>query len=354
MKKILSTLVALVCATATFAQVSEVQTATLIHGDKTSVFYGTNALQDAYNAAADTADVIILSNGTYPRLNNISKSVSIYGSGMDNNADISLNATICRGFTIEQSEYYDDYGEKQFKTPVVHLEGLCIDNGTTGAFYEYLYGIIVNNPNTPLRNLNIVKCSVRGIIFNGDIVDCTIRQSRSWQYINAKNHKMESLNIYNSFVMGISQVPIGSTVLVDHCILGTSSCSIGYYTNNIVIKGYIEAQSTCYNNIFTGKTDNNYMGSPNIQEGNWFNIDNEVLWAVEGEDGSYGPTKTYELKFPKKYVGTDGTVVGPAGGQYPWNVVPSLPRIVSSDIDARVAADGQLKVSLKVEAQTKE
>ena len=189
--------------------------------------------------------------------------------------------------------------------------------------------------------------------FEGNLIDCTIRQS--WiETANAMNHKMENVNIYNSIIGYYYYIPIGSTVSMDHCILYDGTFSIGYYTNNIICKGWIEAQSTCYNNIFTGKTDNSYMGSPIIQENNWFNIDNEVLWAVEGEDGSYGPTKTYELKFPKKYVGTDGTVVGPAGGQYPWNVVPSLPRVISSDIDARVAADGQLKVSLKVEAQTKE
>ena len=160
---------------------------------------------------------------------------------------------------------------------------------------------------------------------------------------------MENVNISNSIIRVISWVPVGSSMNIDHCIIKEPSY-LGYYTNN-VIYGAVAAESTCYNNIFVGNAS---IGTPNVQENNWFNIDNEVLWAVEGEDGSYGPTKTYELKFPKKYVGTDGTVVGPAGGQYPWNVVPSLPRVISSDIDARVAADGKLKVSLKVEAQTKE
>ena len=138
----------MMCAAATFAQVSEVQTATLIHGDKTSVFYGTSALQEAYNAAADTADVIILSNGTFRHLD-IAKSISIYGAGMDTNTDLSIYTTfIENGITINQTEYYDDYGEKQTRTPSVHLEGLYFErNPSMSINNKWSNGIWVNNPN---------------------------------------------------------------------------------------------------------------------------------------------------------------------------------------------------------------
>jgi hypothetical protein len=348
MKKILSTLVALVCATATFAQVSEVQTATLIHGDKTSVFYGIGALTEAYNAAAEDAnDVIILSQGTFD-LETIQKSISIYGVGMDEepwNFDNVFYKTYIRGrnmgwdwycLHIEPFEYYDDYGEKSAKMPVVHLEGILTD-------------LNIPNGNTPLNNLEIVK-SAMNIRVEGESYNTTIRQSVIG-FVEHYHGIAHNLNVYNSFIGGF-YVPLTSSVNVDHCIIKGDNIGpgIGYYTNNIIYRN-VSAQSTAYNNIFVGDVG---IESPNTQENNWFNIANDAIWAVEGEDGSYGPTKTYELKFPKKYVGTDGTVVGPAGGQYPWNVIPCLPRIISSDIDARVAADGKLKVSLKVEAQTKE
>ena len=334
---------ALVCATATFAQVSEVQTATLIHGDKTSVFYGIGALQEAYNTAADTADVIILSQGTFS-IETIQKSISIYGACMDEDATNVLYKTYIGGrfigwdiLQIEPVEYYDEYGEKRTKMPTVHLEGILTD-------------LNIPNGNTPLNNLEIVKSSMN-IRVGGESYNTTIRQSVVG-FVQHNSGIAHNLNVYNSFIGGLT-VPVTSSVNVDHCVINNGSTfplGIGYYTNNISYRN-IEAQSTAYNNIFVGNTG---IGEPNTQENNWFGIANDAIWAVEGEDGSYGPTKTYELKFPKKYVGTDGTVVGPAGGQYPWNIIPSIPRIISSDIDARVAADGKLKVRLKVEAQTKE
>lgn len=41
------------------------------------------------------------------------------------------------------------------------------------------------------------------------------------------------------------------------------------------------------------------------------------------------------------------------GGVTPWNPISSIPRIVSSKIDNRAAADGKINVSIKVEAQNR-
>lgn len=55
--------------------------ATLIHGDKTTIYYTKTAYLEVLNTSAD-GDVIILSPGTFNKAS-ITKSVSIYDSGFN-------------------------------------------------------------------------------------------------------------------------------------------------------------------------------------------------------------------------------------------------------------------------------
>ena len=47
---------------------------------------------------------------------------------------------------------------------------------------------------------------------------------------------------------------------------------------------------------------------------------------ADGENADYSPTRTFELKDPTTYVGTDGTPIGLSGGAG-WNKVPSNPYV---------------------------
>ena len=47
---------------------------------------------------------------------------------------------------------------------------------------------------------------------------------------------------------------------------------------------------------------------------------------ADGENADYSPTRTFELKDPETYVGTDGTPIGLSGGAG-WNKVPSNPYV---------------------------
>ena len=79
-----------------------------------------------------------------------------------------------------------------------------------------------------------------------------------------------------------------------------------------------------------------------------------AVFEAVGEDGTYAANKTFALKYPDKYLGEDGSQIGLYGGLYPWNKIPSTPRIIASEIDAKTSAEGKLKVNITVEAQTKE
>ena len=143
MKKLfLSFVVAMIAATATFAQNTLV--ATLSHGEDVSMYYGTYALRDAMNAAV-SGDVINLSGGAFQAVN-ITKGVTLRGTGIDDAAPTYIHGN----FTINVAS--DDANR-------LSMEGIRC-NGTismTGKFnspyfvknafnsFEYTNGATIKN-----------------------------------------------------------------------------------------------------------------------------------------------------------------------------------------------------------------
>lgn len=100
----------LCCAIAGKSQ-SDVYTATLQHGDEVKVFYGTGALSQAV-AAAEDGDAINLSAGNFGGVN-ITKAVSVYGAGFEEDEATGTDVTLTGGLSINSSN--------------VHLEGLRVN-----------------------------------------------------------------------------------------------------------------------------------------------------------------------------------------------------------------------------------
>lgn len=76
---------------------------------------------------------------------------------------------------------------------------------------------------------------------------------------------------------------------------------------------------SCILNSSNGKFPGNTLSET------YYKINSATLFAdVESED--YSETRTFELKEPDKYVGTDGTPIGPWGG-FGWDKVPTKPSI---------------------------
>lgn len=325
------------------AQQTDKQMATLQHGDQTTVYYGIDAFKQAYDNAADTLDVITLSSGEFNVPGKISKSIAVYGAGFVRDTITGTDKTYLNAaIHLIPADIVDGDGQTvkaAKKVNGVHLEGLSIK-----------YGIYVdNNSNEPIHNLQIVKCGFYEFSTGVPSYDCSIRQSAL--EIIGSNKLANNLYISNCYVKQYIyyNFPSNSTIYVDHCIIHGGGYNGPYtYTNNIMYSvpstGY-----TGYNNIFVGS------GSPTQDDhGNWSNVPNAALWAVEGEDGSYSITKNYDLKYPDKYRGNDGTEIGLHGGIYAWNRIPCLPRITECTIYTKDAANGTIKLSLKAEAQTKE
>ena len=350
MKKFLFSVMALGLALTANAQNTEKQMATLQHGEQTLVFYGTDAFRDAYNAAADTLDVITLSSGTFSAPGNISKSIAVYGAGFEKDEATGIEPTRLNGelYLVPADGVNEDgYTVKaEKKVNGVHIEGLYFDNA--------LY--FNDNDGTPIHNLTMAKCYCPYLYFSVDSYDCVVRQSIIGGFYSAGNPNIANnlllTNCYcfnNYGYLNLGTFDRSSTILVDHCILPSSGISGPFrYTNNIMYFGTTSG-AIYSNNVFVGNDT-----TAQDDNGNWKGVTNAALWSAEGEDGSYEASRTFELKYPGRYVGTDGTQIGLHGGTYAWNKIPAIPRITEYEIDTHDVENGKLKVSIKAEAQKKE
>lgn len=331
MKQILFALVAFITTLTTFAQAdqSDMVSATLLHGDQTKVYYTADAATKALKDATD-GDVIILSEGKFNWIN-ISKSVAIYGAGLDK--------TMVSGFSVNEQKDFDEYGKEYYYYPVIKLEGIDIN---------YL-GINYGSHNAIIKDLLMNKCKLSGnVFFSTDMENCKISQCvfldppQLYDY-----HSYKSLTFENCYVKGCySTDNTDNTILFDHCIIDNSNTSATY--TNCIIKRNLPKYSTAYNNIFIEPQE---LGEYVVGEGNWFGIAPKGIYTAEDETGEYADDKDFALKYPKLYVGTDGTEVGINGG-HGFSRIAATPSIVASNIDTR-AEEGKIKVNITVEAHTK-
>ena len=328
------------------AQNNELPTATLQHGEQTMVFIGIDAFQNAYEAAADSGDVITLSSGQFNVPSYITKSLSVYGTGFEDDEATGTKATVIGGGVYS---IYLRHGDINDSDGNVIKEGRKVN----GCRFE---GIAMHDINleSETNNITISKCKFRDLNANAaNTTNLTVKQCVSRSIRGRNSYRVfNNLYVVNSHVGDISNIDNKSTIQVDHCIV-TGSLSQTVLCTNSILYNSLPSGATAKNNIFVGLNSSVGNGVQDMGN-NWTGVVNAGVWAEEDADGSYAENKTFELKYPEKYVGTDGTQIGLHGGLYPWNKIPSTPRIVESNIDTKTSAEGKLKVSIKVEAQTKE
>lgn len=336
MKRILFALVASIATLTTFAQAdqSDMVSATLLHGDQTKVYYTANAATKALEDAAD-GDVIILSEGKFDWIN-ISKSVAIYGAGLDK--------TMVYSVWVDEQKGFDEYGKEYYYYPVIKLEGIHFNSSS---YSEISKG----SHNAVMKDLVINKCKLsHGWNFSSNMENCKISQCVFLSNISSNSSSSyKSLTFENCYLKSSALSRInstGNTVLFDHCIMMDTSAPATY--TNCIIKRTLPRYSTAYNNIFIEPQS---LGEYVVGDGNWFGIAPKGIYAAEDETGEYADDKDFALKYPKLYVGTDGTEVGINGG-HGFSRIAATPSIVASDIDTR-AEEGKIKVNITVEAHTK-
>lgn len=342
-RRIFTVAMAAISLLAAKAQNNELLTATLQHGEQTKVFIGVDAFKNAYEAAANSGDVITLSSGLFNAPSNITKSLSVYGTGFEDDEATGTKATVIGGSIILRHGDINDSDGNVIK------EGRKVN----GCRFE---GIALNYISLESETNDIIISKCKFGTLSGKVIttNLTVKQCVGLDITGGYNYSVVFNNLYivNSHLDKVSYIDHRSTIQVDHCIITGGMYGVAVLcTNSILYHSPNSGDATAKNNIFVNTTiDKNVQNMNN----NWTNVADAGVWAEENADGSYAEDKTFELKYPEKYVGTDGTQIGLHGGLYPWNKIPGTPRIVESNIDTKTSAEGKLKVSIKVEAQTKE
>ena len=311
MKKIVLLIFALCYTVVAYAQGTDQVSAILQHGDTETIFIGNTGLEKAYSAAVD-GDVIILSQGIFNSINNMSKALTIYGAGFEDNAETNTATT-----TINGTVKLGDGSDTEFDG--IHIEGVKI-NGPLGL-------------NSQLKNLTIQRCSiVNNIEFNHNTENVTIRQCYILGHILGQGKLANGLLISNCYITNnINKFSVNSFVHIDHSYMGhmysyrDREYAQFLWTNSIINNlsgdmpsGYAAIVKNC---IFFA---DNYYNDVNLE--NCYRLSSIADIFADGENADYSPTRTFELKDPTTYVGTDGTPIGLSGGAG-WNKVPSNPYV---------------------------
>ena len=303
MKKILLSIIAICCTVVAGAQQTDKISAILQNGEETTIYYGAAALSNAIAAAPDHGGVITLSSGQFNAVT-INKDVKIYGAGYETNTDngiivTNINGTCTINLPAEIEGPHD-----------ISLEGVYI-NGDL-------------NVRSAVDGLSLTKSSVYSLTFNAAATRCIVTQS----YIRWNINYAHDLYVLNSYLGGerISVLNDESNILLNHCIVNN-----GYFfsrddmrftcTNCIVNTGSVNTVQTYKYCLMPNRSNlNGFVGST----GNYFNIGVANVFD-DAENTDYTDARTFILKDPETYIGSDGTQVGVHGGDFPWNKIPSTP-----------------------------
>lgn len=338
MKKffILSLVAMLAMTGKSFAQTA--LTATLLHEGKISAFYGTTALKEAYNAAADN-DIITLSSGSFSAVD-IDKELTIRGAGMEPNAVTGTLPTILAGDfsvkkTITLEGIYSDY-----KITVMRNT----DSGVqTSAFIKCRMNTVELKNND--SHLTFMNCRITSQLYN------TTQNNNSWICINSiiRRPLMYPYPTYSSYY--------DNSFNFSNCIIySLNELNNGYdlrdsYLNNCIIIGAnaaLDASNQVYNCVVV--TEN---GSTNALD----KVTNNTSTVVEGYanlfetfTGTFDDNEKFILKeeAKKKYLGLDGTEVGIYGGSFPFDPTTLNPQITKCNVASKSTVDGKLSVDIEV------
>lgn len=349
MKKLFLFIIALVGTVSAFAQETDAVSATLQSGDVTTVFSGADAFKNALEAAED-GSIITLSSGIFNGTGQFTKSVKVYGAGFQDDEKTGVKCTKVLGSVAVRG---NENNENKYPKGL-YFEGVWF----TG-------GVSIENPNASeevMTGLQFVKCHTGGFDFYGNTNSTLLLQSYIEGALHGRDRTASNLLVQNCIVtQHVSSFGGGSDVIIDHCILtrdnrGAYDQYHGPYNYRYtIIDIYLPAAATAKYCLgaewyFTYKCSSLYHCYYNSVYKDWATLfkdgQNNLAYTLT----ETGAPRTWELAEPEKFVGDDGTPVGVTGGEYPWNPIPSTPRIVSSSIDSKSVA-GKLKVNIKAEAR---
>lgn len=304
MKTILLSIIALCSTVAAWAQ-NELATAVLHHESQTTLFTGSNALVMAYEAAVD-GDVITLSSGSFEAPKPvIAKAVSIYGSGCEGDATTKRYATyITSDFTIKTSD--------SSTLSNIHLEGIQF----YGKFNCY----------APLENFVVEKCRMnKEVGFYANNKNTTISNCVVLSFIHAYIGETTNCHIKNTYISRyVSLISSEGSVNIDHCVIADYGTGTHNITNSIfTYKDYTGNHKSPFTSPSSTKVSKCVLFvSESIISSftNCFIVDDPDKIFSDIGSGGYTEERSFEIKHPELWIGTDGQEVGI---RYGWSKLAS-------------------------------
>ena len=306
-----------VCSVSAFAQNTLV--ATLTHGDEVSMFYGTNALQQACSAATH-GDVINLSGGKF-QSTKITKAVAVRGTGIHdanptcivNAFDVEIPANVTEKLSFEGCRI----------TNTITIKGTLSNAYFLKNYLSYVY--VYPSDNAKMDN---------GMFVNCDIYEMSLYGQSTAQIINSYVDRFSNSGKLASFVNCVINTNNGYAHLYNccqfvNCIMYGMNGSCFPSTCSAINCVGLDANKKAFRNMSL-KENCSYAGMDIFQGSNvWKDLTDEAK---------------------AKYLGIDGTPVGKFGGMIPYNMTPSYPQITKMNVAAKTTADGKLSVEIGVSA----
>lgn len=281
--------------------------------------YEPEAIQEALDAAED-GDVVLLNEGTFPGFE-IKKRISVKGAGpatiiagdilVSIPADTTrLTSNLLESICVGEVKIPNAInGVKFYKCTIHTIECHLVDNMIIDRCYIngqswYSYGYTV-------KGLLLPYYGGRLTVINSKINDVGCGDE-GYYWGNGKRTTFINCNINNITCPYIID-PIGFAGTIRNSILDGNGYKLG-------------KQCILENNLFNSKRT--YLDNSCITSNNYFcKIDDDFVLDSNNEC-----TYDTETLISKGYLGNDGTVVGIYGGATPYTLEPSVPKVVSSQM----------------------
>lgn len=311
MKKILLMAVCIIMMSMTASAIS-INKALLDHNGTVTLYDG---LQEAINASSD-GDVIYLTLGTFKGPYTVSKKISIRGTGATSIIDGDVSISIP--------------GAPKLTSPV--LEALAVS------------GIV--SVNSEVNDIILRKCKMANIEINANVDGAVLDRCNMTEFLTLSSY-IKGMTVVNTIINNLRAKTgaTNNTTFVNCYItrLTTDNFSATIINSIILYGGYYNYSSdtrsiTISSTVLLNSLINaNYItiGASSVAQ-NCYKVNN--------------PSTDKASLQTNNYIGTDGTIVGHFGGDTPYTLEPSVPKVTSSSLDLDMEKK-ELKVKLTVSPQ---
>lgn len=312
----------LLILTSTTAQ-AELLTASLNHDGDVKLFYGETALIDALEAAQPN-DWIILNRGKFTAPASIDKAVKIQGVGAEATKIENGNSNVKINIPESQSGLW--------------LEGLGFSYGVsvTSALTDATFRNCKMPYSFPLGSNRISGCEIFQCWLDGGI---------------SGDGEFENLYIHNCIIRTDA---IKGNAIIDRCIIRQFGSRYGNHSikNSIMTSETVSANGAGYATTVV------------TERMNFINVICPDKWTFDDEVGCenviqlpskeikalFKSTINYELtEAAAATYQMEGSEIGAYGGNTPYTLDSTIPRITKATVPSVVPADGNLKISFTIE-----